>query len=620
MSFQKLLDKANAIKEKAKLVSSVLDKVDEALNIELSEPQGKWTPPDAGGAPQEIKDILRKVYSDFRDKNPSEDEATKTKGAKIAWGAVHNAGWHKDKDGKWVKKLKEANDTFSKSLLTELLSDIDLTITKARDGLKGRIGSPAVRHFLQEVKAKVKNMIVKIEDKEIKVLAESIVTKIEEALNDGSFRDIEDRIRAALKVSGFFPEKVNDQFANGPYIRDMYPDRCVVSYEGKLYELSYALMDTTVVLGAPREVIETYVPVSEAAKDRPVKEAKFEITDIRESNVTRDFEISGFISLKEAKFNADFSEVEVVLIEAGVNEQKKRYYPDKTIQEAAGIFKGWKNYIDHPTPTQERERPERSLKDWASTIVESKYENGMAIGKIAIHDQWLRERLADPVARAQLGLSVLSGGRISHGKVNGKDGYEIVEAILPFRKSGPPSVDWVTEAGARGRVSKLLESRYRGGRKMELENATLKELKESRQDLVDTIVREANAGNTEKVTKLEKDLKEANDKIADFDKVQKLAKQAETVETILKEAKIPEPCKDRIRTQVKDTIIEGDLKESVGKMIATELEFANKLTSKGKIKLGGEGEATTLKESLQATLDKRAGVEEKKEDKEAKEK
>jgi len=147
---------------------------------------------------------------------------------------------------------------------------------------------------------------------------------------------------------------------------------------------------------------------------------------------------------------------------------------------------------------------------------------------------------------------------------------------------------------------------------MELENATLKDLKESRQDLVEAINKETSAGNTEKVTKLEKDLKEANDKIVASEKVQKLAKQAQDVDVILKEAKIPEPCKDRIRAQVKDTIVEGDLKESVGKMIAAELEFANKLSGKGKIKLGGSGETADVKESLGKELDKRAGIEEPK--------
>jgi hypothetical protein len=510
--------------------------------------------------------------------------------------------------------MKIVNEVFSKTLLGELLADIDLIINKARDGLKGRIGSPAVRHFLQEVKAKVKNMIVKIEDKETRVLAESMITKIEEALKDGSFQDIEDKVRAAVKASGLFPEKIGEQYANGPYIRDMYPDRCVISYEGRLYEIGYAMTDNILVLGKPKEVVEQYVPVTEKAGPSKIKEANIEI---REAGTTKDFEVSSFISLKEAKFNADFSEVEVVLIEQGTSEAKRRHYPDKTIREAAPIFKNWKNYINHPTPTEEKERPERNLKDWASTIVESYYVDGKAMAKIAVHDIWLRERLADPVARGQLGLSILAGGKISVGKVNGKDGYQIVEAIIPARKNGPPSVDWVTEAGARGRVSKLLESRYAGGKKMELENVTMKELKESRQDLVDAIVKESNAGNTEKVTKLETELKEANTKIAEFNKAQALVKQSEVAETILKEAKIPEASKDRVRSQVKSGIItakdEPELKEAIGKLIATELEYVNKLTANGKIKIGAAGEGATLKESLQKDLEHRAGIEEPKE-------
>ena len=68
-------------------------------------PKGQWTPPDAGeDAPAEVKDILARVYSDFRDEHPAEDPAVKAQGAQIAWGAVKRAGWEKDADGKWVKE------------------------------------------------------------------------------------------------------------------------------------------------------------------------------------------------------------------------------------------------------------------------------------------------------------------------------------------------------------------------------------------------------------------------------------------------------------------------------------------------------------------------------------
>jgi cation transport regulator ChaB len=67
-------------------------------------PTGQWTPPDAGDAPQGVKDILKSVYSDCRDKNPGEVPTLKEKCAKMAWGAVRNAGWHKDESGTWVKE------------------------------------------------------------------------------------------------------------------------------------------------------------------------------------------------------------------------------------------------------------------------------------------------------------------------------------------------------------------------------------------------------------------------------------------------------------------------------------------------------------------------------------
>ena len=76
-------------------------------------PKGQWTPPDAGeDAPAEVKDILAKVYSDFRDEHPAEDPAVKAQGAQIAWGAVKRAGWEKGAEGKWEKKPAKESAVF----------------------------------------------------------------------------------------------------------------------------------------------------------------------------------------------------------------------------------------------------------------------------------------------------------------------------------------------------------------------------------------------------------------------------------------------------------------------------------------------------------------------------
>ncbi len=92
-------------------------------------PQGKWTPPEAGDAPEEVKKILAAAYKAFRDKHPAENQATKTKGAKIAWGAVHNAGWSEDSEGKWTKKKKE------------MAEEIVIDAFKAGDYPQGKFGT-----------------------------------------------------------------------------------------------------------------------------------------------------------------------------------------------------------------------------------------------------------------------------------------------------------------------------------------------------------------------------------------------------------------------------------------------------------------------------------------------
>ena len=59
-----------------------------------------YEPPESGDAPKDVKDILRNSYSSCRKSNP---DYSKERCAKIAWGAVGNAGWSKNKEDRWVK-------------------------------------------------------------------------------------------------------------------------------------------------------------------------------------------------------------------------------------------------------------------------------------------------------------------------------------------------------------------------------------------------------------------------------------------------------------------------------------------------------------------------------------
>ena len=79
------------------------------INDLVGNPKGQWQPPKAGNAPKEVKAILRKVYTAYRDKHSEETQATKTRGAKIAWAAVRRAGLRKDKAGKWARNSTVGN-------------------------------------------------------------------------------------------------------------------------------------------------------------------------------------------------------------------------------------------------------------------------------------------------------------------------------------------------------------------------------------------------------------------------------------------------------------------------------------------------------------------------------
>lgn len=442
----------------------------------------------------------------------------------------------------------------------------------------------------------------------------------------GSFEYLRDNLHAVLATEY---TKIFPKAGYTPYICCVYLDSIIVETGENYFNIPYTSSAGVISLGMPRAVEKTFVLKESIKKEREImregvekrdlaKELKESNVEITESAMEKDFEMSDFIPLKEAKYDADTGEIEVVLIEAGTNPKKKRHYPVSTIQEAAPLFRGLKMYLNHPTKTEEKELPERDITKWASTLVESWADNGKAMGRVAVHDKWLRERLADPVAREHIGLSINTGGRISKGKIDGQE-MEIVEKIVLQRSNGPASVDWVTEAGARGRVSRLLkESTQQEEEEMDLKTLDLATLKKERPDLIEAANRDVKESGT--ADQKDKELKEANAKIVEMEKANKMRDQKEKVNALLKESKIPEAAKERVAKDVNVILFDSEtkLKEAVEAGIKTELEYINKFSAKGKIQVGGEGKnEKSLLESMSAELDARAGVskKEKEEDK-----
>ena len=438
----------------------------------------------------------------------------------------------------------------------------------------------------------------------------------------GSFEYLRQAVGEAFDKSGIITQ------GDYGYIQYMFPDKIIISSGNKYYMVPYVVnLDGSITFGDKVEVEQEYKvvesdklwfkrkssPENKELKDE-LKESGIEI--LSEGIESDTLDLADFISLKEGTYDDEKGEVEAILIEAGTNPHKKRHYPASTIKEAAQGFRGLKMYLNHPTRTEEKELPERDITKWASTIVESRYEDGKAIGTIAVHDKWLRERLKDPVARAHIGLSINAGGKVSTGKVDGQE-MQIVEKIVMQRQNGPASVDWVTEAGARGRVSKLLkESINQGEEEMKtLKEAKIEDLQKENPELLAAIT-ESVAKKLKENSTGDEALKEANAKIAEFERKEKLSAQKNLIGKWLKESKLPEIAKERINEELVETLFatEAELKESFDKKIKRELEYLNKISGKGKISLGASKGEGTLKESFEANLAERMGVTEEKDE------
>lgn len=163
-------------------------------------------------------------------------------------------------------------------------------------------------------------------------------------------------------------------------------------------------------------------------------------------------------ALHEAQYDGIKRNVTFTIIQPGFNTSQTRFYTPEAVQSIAAAMLGQKMYLNHPSLSESLDRPERSLKDWVSTIEKTWVESdGRARGRAHIHDaDFLAavESLAAAGLIDRLGASINAMGLGALGTQAGCDTF-IVEAIDerdPFR-----SVDWVTEPGAGGRAE-LLEA------------------------------------------------------------------------------------------------------------------------------------------------------------------
>ena len=285
-----------------------------------------------------------------------------------------------------------------------------------------------------------------------------------------------------------------------------------------------------------------------------------------------------YTKLLEAQIGVDGT-IPIKIIEAGWG--SSGYYPESVLKRDVGIYKeGTKMYWNHPTITEEMERPERSLNDLAGVLVSNgKYledgPRGAGIyAKAKVFGQY-HEKLNEMAEH--IGLSHIARGKATFGEAEGKSG-NIIENLLQAE-----SVDFVTQEGAGGKVVELFESAR-----------TYKNKPENKTD------------NMDKIEVIEKELSELKESKLSLETENRRLKESIAmrdakvfVVDAIKDAELPNITKVRLAESLaknpildeKGNIDKVKYAESIKKATDDEIKYLADLSESGSIKWMNSSEA-----------------------------
>lgn len=159
------------------------------------------------------------------------------------------------------------------------------------------------------------------------------------------------------------------------------------------------------------------------------------------------------------------------------------YYSSEVLEAAAknGVFsKGTHMYIDHPTASEQYERPERSLRDLAAVLAEdARFDADLQslVGEAQVFGPY-RPVLNE--MKDSIGVSIRAAAEVTEGgEAEGKRG-RIIDALVEGL-----SADYVTHAGRGGKILQVLESARSG-----VDEATANDTRE----LLDTALKDTYGG------------------------------------------------------------------------------------------------------------------------------
>jgi hypothetical protein len=398
------------------------------------------------------------------------------------------------------------------------------------------------------------------------------------------------KLKALLEKLDLSFDKIREKLAvaaGNAWIRDVYDSWFVYENnnadtmgvgDGKTYRRSYVIDQSTsvVTLGDPVEVIAqmTYYAVGQESADL---EISGELIPLIEKAVRKD----GTMAIK--------------IIQPGWG--SSGFYPADVLErDGPKVFtKGLHSYWNHPSASEERDRPERDLRDLAGVLTKDAYwdANGSAgpglYGEAQVMEQY---RSAVSELAPHIGMSIRAYGKAREGEVDGRKG-NIISELASAR-----SVDVVTAAGAGGKILELFESAGRIPAKG-ADQVTEEEAK---------VLREANEALKAQVIQKDETIATKEALIASLKEAVLMRQAQEVATSALAEIEMPAPTRQRILTAQAAIPVRGEdgnlnesaYREQVKTAAQAEIAYINEVRGSGKIM--GMGAGATNNEGVHAAL------------------
>ncbi len=331
------------------------------------------------------------------------------------------------------------------------------------------------------------------------------------------------------------------------------------------------------------------------------------------------------VPLIEAKTD-DKGTIPIKIIDPGWG--SSGYYSREVLQQAANArvyAAGLQMYWNHPSKSDEKERPERDLRDLAGVLTEdARWDEQGAKGPGLYSRAKVFSAYREHVAEMgpYIGLSHYVWGESKTGEAEGQKG-DIITRIVAAR-----SVDFVTLAGRGGAIAEAFraarpavptdEQKTAGDSSMvgttSTPKLTLESLRKDHPDIYEAVrkeiensaaMKEAQAQQEKKLKETEKALEEAKAENARLKEAQLLIEARTFVEAKVKASTLPEISKARVTEALsRDPVIkDGTIDETAyaAKIEATIKAEADYLAKLGAGKVSGMGGSAAPEKTLEET-------------------